>query len=211
MSQNHYVHPTAIVEDGVRFGQGAKVWHFCHLRKNSIIGEHVSLGRDVFVDEGVSVESFARVQNGVSIYRGVHVGPWAFVGPHVIFTNDRTPRAGKLHWKIVETELKTACSIGAGSIIRCGVTVGAFAMIGAGTILTHDVPPFTLVYGTPDRAVKGICACGETQYDLKKRRKTPFCSECKTNLPESLYETAEREFTAALKILASRKKSRSKK
>ena len=157
-----FIHPTACVEENVVLGNGVKIWHFCHVREGVSLGEHVSLGRDVYIDKGVNVGRQSRIQNGVSVYSGVVVGEWCFVGPHVIFTNDLYPRAGLKQWKVVETNLELGMSLGAGAIVRCGVTIGAFAMIGAGAVVTKSISPFHLYLGMPARYEKMICACGRT-------------------------------------------------
>jgi UDP-2-acetamido-3-amino-2,3-dideoxy-glucuronate N-acetyltransferase len=156
------VHPTAVVEHGATLHENVKVWHFSHVRSTRHSQSGVSLARDVYADADTEIGEFSRVQNGVSIYKGVQIGPWCFVGPHVIFTNDQRPRAGNRTWDITPTILETGCSLGAGSIVRCGLTIGAFAMIGAGALVTKSVPPFTLAIGFPARQSGKICACGQT-------------------------------------------------
>lgn len=157
-----YVHPTAIVEDGVELHEDVKIWHFCHVRKGAVLERGVSLGRDVYVDVGVRIGHHTRVQNGISIYQGVKIGPWCFIGPHVIFTNDQVPRVGAKSWKIVETHLRMGASIGAGCVIRCGVELGDFCLVGAGAIVTKSVPPHHLALGFPAKSEKMICFCGQT-------------------------------------------------
>lgn len=160
------IHPTAIVENGAQVDPTARVWHFCHLRENSIIESEVSLGRDVYVDKNVKVSRGSRVQNGVSLYEGLEIGPWCFIGPHAIFTNDQYPRSGKHQWEMKKTVLAAGMSIGAGCVVRCGITIGAFAMLGAGAIVVKDIAPFHLAIGMPAKETKVICACGNTQMPL---------------------------------------------
>ncbi len=162
------IHSTAIVEPLANVGREAKVWHFCHLRDGSTLAEQASVGRDVYVDSNVKIGRGTRVQNGVSLYNGLCVGDWCFIGPHAVFTNDLHPRAGKASWSLVETFLENGMSIGAGVIVRCGVRIGAFAMIGAGAVVTKSLPAFTLAIGLPAEPVARICACGDTQMDLNK-------------------------------------------
>lgn len=160
------IHPTAVIEDGVHLGHNVSIWHFVHVREGAYIEDNVSLARDVYIDKGVRVKHGTRIQNGVSVYTGLKIGEYCFIGPHVIFTNDLIPRSGNINWKVVETDLKTGCSIGAGSIIICGATIGEFALIGAGSVVTQNIPPFHLAMGNPARIKKMICTCGHTLFPL---------------------------------------------
>jgi UDP-2-acetamido-3-amino-2,3-dideoxy-glucuronate N-acetyltransferase len=170
MASKYNVHPSTIVEKDVQFGNDVNVWHFCHLRQGAILEDGVSLGRDCYVDKNVRIGSYARIQNGVSVYYGVHISEYCFVGPHVIFTNDIRPRAGNKFWDVSETHLRKGSSVGAGAIIRCGVSVGEFSMVGAGAIVTKDIPPFALAIGQPTMVSQKVCACGQTFLPLD----TPF-------------------------------------
>ncbi len=156
------IHESSFVEDGAILEDGVKVWHFCQVRTGAKLCKDVSLGKGCYVDSGVEVGQGSRVQNGVSLYKGVQVGEWCFIGPHAVFTNDLVPRVGMESWKIVETVLEPGMSIGAGSTIVCGSRIGAFAIVGAGSVVTQPVPPFHLVTGTPARATKMVCACGSS-------------------------------------------------
>lgn len=180
-NKDYFVHPTAIVEGNVSIGNKSSIWHHCHIRENSFIGENVSLGKGVFVDSEVGIGDGSRVQNGVSIYKGVYIQQWVFVGPNVTFTNDRLPRAGAKEWRLAETTLHDGCSIGAGSIISCDIKIGTFALIGAGSIVTYDIPPFCLSYGFPSRIISKICACGTTKLDFSERPKN-YIRDCCHNL-----------------------------
>lgn len=160
--REHFVHETAIVEDGVEFGEGARIWHHCHVRRDARIGAGVILGKNVFIDFEVSVGDGSKVQNNVSVYHGVTIGKEVFVGPSAVFTNDLMPRAAL--WsdeRLVKTEVQDGASIGANSTIVCGTTIGSYAMIGAGSVVTHDVPPYVLVYGNPARVRGFVCVCGQ--------------------------------------------------
>lgn len=189
-----YFHPSAIIEDGAIIKDGSKIWHFCHVRSGAILEENVVLGKDVYVDDGVQIGNNSRVQNGVSIYKGVHISPWCFIGPHVIFTNDLSPRAGNRNWKISHTHLKTGMSIGAGAIIRCGVTLGEFCMIGAGAMVTKDVPAFHLAVGLPAKIEKMVCACGATFLPLKTPSSELIRSCCEENLQPEAFILARKVF-----------------
>ncbi len=152
----------------------------------------VSLGKDVYVDKDVIVSRGTRVQNGVSLYTGVYVEPWCFIGPHVIFTNDLSPRAGKKSWNIIATTLKAGMSIGAGSVIRCGVTIGGFSLVGAGAIVTKDVPPFHLATGIPAEIKGMVCACGDTHLPLNSPSSELIRDCCRANLTEEVLVLAEK-------------------
>lgn len=163
---NPVVHPTAVVEPGAILEENVKVWHFSHIRKGAKLGPHVSIAKDVYVDSNVSIGEGTRVQNSVNIYNGVTINRWVFVGPAVVFTNDQHPRIGRKDWQVTSTYLEDCCSIGAGAVIRCGIRIGAFSMVGAGAIVTKDIPPFCLVTGVPADLSHRICACGDQTLPL---------------------------------------------
>jgi UDP-2-acetamido-3-amino-2,3-dideoxy-glucuronate N-acetyltransferase len=160
------IHPSAFVEEGVTIGEDVSIWHFVHIRKGAKIGPSVSIGKDVYIDSEVNIGEGTRIQNSVNVYNGVEVGRWCFVGPAVVFTNDQIPRVGRKSWQVTKTFLEDGCSLGAGCIIRCGVTVGGFALVGAGAVVTKDIPPFCLVTGLPAEVTHRICACGDTTLPL---------------------------------------------
>lgn len=187
------MHSTAVVEPGARVGAGVKIWHFCHVRSGAILEDGVSLGKDVYIDDGVKVGRSTRVQNGVSLYRGVEVASWCFIGPHVIFTNDLFPRAGLKTWNIVKTTLDTGSSIGAGAIIRCGVRLHKYSMVGAGAIVTKDVLPFHLAVGFPAQAIKMLCLCGQTSLPLGTEIEDVVADCCAKNLEPEAFKTALQE------------------
>ncbi len=191
-NEDFFVHPTACIEDNVQLGKRSHVWHQSHIRESAIIGDDVSLGKDVFIDKNVVIAKGTRIQNGVSVYNGVNIKEWVFVGPNVTFTNDRTPRAGSKKWKISKTKLMEGCSIGAGSTIVSDVTVGAFSIIGAGSVLTESIPPFHLAYGLPARIVSKICACGETRLDLSAQATEYVRDCCQDQLKQEVVELAYR-------------------
>jgi UDP-2-acetamido-3-amino-2,3-dideoxy-glucuronate N-acetyltransferase len=188
-----YSHPTAIIESNVHIGAKTKIWHYCHVRTNSTLGEDISLGKGVFIDEGVEISDGSRIQNGVSIYRGVIIKEWVFVGPNVTFTNDLSPRAGSKDWSISETMLMPGCSIGAGSILISGITIGAFAMIGAGSVLSENVPPFHLAYGLPARIISKICACGRTRLNMETFAEMYIQDCCHQNLNAAVIKLAKQQ------------------
>lgn len=155
----HMIHPTAIVENPVCIGTGTRVWHFAHIRSGTIIGENCTIGKDVFVDMGVCIGNRCKIQNGVSVYHGVTLEDEVFVGPNVTFTNDKYPRAVG-DWTVSPTLIKHGASIGAGAVIVAGITIGEYAMVGAGAVVTRDVPPYALVYGNPAQIEDYVCARG---------------------------------------------------
>ncbi len=170
-----FVHPTAEVESGAMIGSGSKIWHLCHIRKNATIGDDCVLGRGVFVDAGVQIGSKVKIQNYVSVFHGVTIEDGVFVGPHVCFTNDMLPRAvnpdmslkSANDWTLAETRVCAGAAIGANSTIRCGIIIGRWAMIGAGSVVTRDVPDYGLVVGNPARLIGYVCACGNRKDTLE--------------------------------------------
>jgi UDP-2-acetamido-3-amino-2,3-dideoxy-glucuronate N-acetyltransferase len=190
MGPGSYIHPTAVVEPGAILKNDVKIWHFCHVRTGSVLNNNVSLAKDVYIDENIVLGEGTRIQNGVSIFRGVKVAKWVFIGPHVIFTNDMFPRAGNKNWQISETHLELGSAIGAGAIIRCGITLGAFSMIAAGAIVTRSVPEFHLAVGIPARPIKMVCSCGQTQLPLESERSQLLRDCCAKNLQPGLMELA---------------------
>lgn len=160
MHNEIYIHPSAHVSDTAIIGDGTKVWINVQIRENARIGADCILSKDVYIDHAVRIGDRCKVQNGVSVYNGVSIGDDVFVGPNVAFTNDRVPRAFNTDWRITETNVETGASLGANSTIVCGVTIGEYAMVAAGSVVTKDVPPYTLVMGSPARPVGRIDKMG---------------------------------------------------
>ncbi len=191
-----YVHPTAIVDAGAQLGEDVTVWHFTHIRDSAILESGVSVGQNVYVDSDVHIGQGTRIQNNVSVYHGVNVGRWCFVGPSVVFTNDATPRVGNISWEVLETHLELGCAIGAGAVLRCGIRIGAFAMVGAGAIVTHSIPPFHLAVGLPARPTRLICACGQTNLPLGSD-KSRLIGDCCMRMMDPRILAEAREWLAA--------------
>lgn len=164
----NFIHHTAIIDENSQIGEGTKVWVNVQIREESVIGKNCILSKDVYVDQGVSIGDNCKIQNGVSIYNGVTIESDVFVGPNVTFTNDKLPRAFNQNWKVVNTIIKKGASLGANCTIVCGVFVGEYAMIAAGTVVTKDVEPFTLIMGNPGRVVGKVDKMGNVIEKLKK-------------------------------------------
>lgn len=160
MENKVYIHPSANVSDKALIGEGTKVWINVQIRENARIGAGCILSKDVYVDHAVRIGDRCKIQNSVSVYNGVSIGDDVFVGPNVAFTNDRVPRAFNTDWRITETRVGTGASLGANSTIVCGITIGEYAMVAAGSVVTKDVPPYTLVMGNPARPVGKIDKMG---------------------------------------------------
>jgi UDP-2-acetamido-3-amino-2,3-dideoxy-glucuronate N-acetyltransferase len=163
---SHYQHPSAIVDDGARIGEGSRVWHFVHVCGGARIGAGVSLGQNVFVGNKVVIGDRCKVQNNVSVYDNVTLEEGVFCGPSMVFTNVYNPR-GLIERKdqYRDTLVKRGATLGANCTIVCGVTIGAYAFIGAGAVVNEDVPDFALVVGVPGRQRGWMSAYGE-QLDL---------------------------------------------
>jgi UDP-2-acetamido-3-amino-2,3-dideoxy-glucuronate N-acetyltransferase len=154
-----FIHDTATVEPGAVLGDGVKVWHHAHIRNGAVIGSGVVIGKNVFVDADVPIGAGSKIQNNVSVYAGVHLGPRVFVGPSAVFTNDRNPRAFG-EWEREDTYVLEGASIGANAVLRCGITIGEYALVAAGAVVTKDVGPHELVAGNPARLLGWACVCG---------------------------------------------------
>ena len=148
---DYFVHESSYIDEDVKIGAGTKIWHFCHVQKGARIGENCSFGQNVNVSNNVIIGNDCKVQNNVSLYEGVELEDGVFCGPSCVFTNDLTPRArypkGRKGYK--RTLIKEGASIGANATIVCGNTIGDYAMVAAGAVVTKDVPAYTLVAGTP--------------------------------------------------------------
>jgi len=190
------IHESAYVEDA-KIGEGTNIWHFAHVRKGAKIGKNCNIGKDVYIDTNVEMGDNCKIQNFATVYQGVKLGNNVFVGPHVCFTNDMYPRA--LIWneeKLEKTLVKDGASIGANSTIVAGITIGKYAMVGAGSVVTKDVPDHGLVFGNPARLKGFVCECGSklTKKAEKKNLVLLYCSRCKKEV--SVDETIYREIEA---------------
>jgi acetyltransferase-like isoleucine patch superfamily enzyme len=171
------IHPTADLEADVSVGAGTSVWHRAQLRVGARIGAECVIGRDAFIDAGVTIGDRVKIQNGALIYHGVAIEDGVFIGPGAILTNDRYPRAitttGALvraeDWVVSPVRLQSGCSIGAGAVVVAGTSIGRFATVGAGAVVTRDVPDHALVAGNPARRLGWVCACGRRLLDADGR------------------------------------------
>lgn len=159
------IHESALVEKGAIIGAGTRVWVNSQVRRGAVVGENCVLGKDTFIDEGVRIGDGSKIQNGVSIYKGVTLGREVFVGPNACFSNDRVPRAFNFEWKITETHVARGASIGANATIVCGVSLGEYCMVGAGSVVTKDVPAYALVVGNPARIIAYVDKDGNRRSD----------------------------------------------
>lgn len=146
---NIYIHETANVSNDSKIGDGTKIWINSQVREKSEIGENCIISKDTYIDTEVKIGNNCKIQNSVSVYHGVTIEDDVFIGPNACFTNDKVPRAFDEEWKITPTLVKKGASIGANSTIVCGITLGEYCMIAAGSVVTKDVQPYSLVMGNP--------------------------------------------------------------
>lgn len=151
MRTDVFIHPTANVSDAAAIGEQTKIWINTQVREDASIGKNCIISKDTYIDAGVSIGDNCKIQNGVSVYHGVTIEDDVFVGPYAVFTNDRVPRAFNAEWQVTPTLIKTGASIGANATIVCGVTLGEYCMVAAGSVVTKDVEPYSLVVGNPAR------------------------------------------------------------
>jgi acetyltransferase-like isoleucine patch superfamily enzyme len=169
------VHPTATVEEPASIGPGTRVWHYAHVRAGARVGAECVLGKGVYVDTDVVVGDRVKAQNNASLYKGARVESGVFIGPHVVLTNDRLPRAitpeGRLKteedWQIEGVVLRHGASIGAASVVLPGVEVGEWALVGAGSLVTTSIPAHAVAFGTPARVHGYVCSCGNSRAESR--------------------------------------------
>ena len=184
----YFIHPTAEVSPAAEVQAGTRIWGQAQVREHAHIGEECIIGKGVYIDAGAQIGSRVKIQNHCSIFEGVTLEDGVFIGPHVCFTNDLFPRAitvdGRLKspedWEITPTRVCYGASIGGGSVIRCGVTIGEFALVGAGSVVTHDVQPYVLVYGNPARPRGYVCRCAHPLTRLERSESGLLSGWCET-------------------------------
>ncbi len=186
------IHPTADVSSNAMIGDATSVWHHAQIREGAIIGQECIIGKGVYIDAGVIIGDRVKIQNYVSVYHGVTIEDGVFVGPHVCFTNDLHPRAvnpdGSLKaaddWVLSQTLVRLGAALGANSTIVCGTEIGAWAMVGSGSVVTRDVPNYGLVFGNPARLHGFVCPCG-SRLGLTQKREMDLlmaCPQCKRQI-----------------------------
>ena len=171
------IHESAYVDEGARIGAGTRIWHFCHVLGGAVIGERCSLGQNVVVMNGTRIGNNVKIQNNVSIYEGVELEDDVFCGPSMVFTNVVNPRSHvSRRNEYQRTLVRRGATIGANATIVCGVTLGEYAFVGAGAVITRDVAPHALMAGVPARRIGWMCQCGERLPDAGRGR----CPACGT-------------------------------
>lgn len=156
-----FIHETAVIDAGAEIGEGTKVWHFCHIMPGAVLGKGCNLGQNVFVANGVRLGNNVKVQNNVSIYEGVICEDDVFLGPSMVFTNIKIPRSAVVRkGEYTETLVRKGASIGANATVVCGHEIGAYALIGAGAVVTKNIKPYALVVGTPAQQIGWVSEYG---------------------------------------------------
>ncbi len=180
LSKDVFVHETAIIDDGVRIGKGSKIWHFSHILSGSTMGENCNIGQNVVIGPDVAIGDRCKIQNNVSVYKGVTLEDGVFCGPSIVFTNIYNPRAeiSKMD-QVRPTLVKKGATLGANSTIVCGHTIGSYAFVGAGAVITKDIPDHSLMVGNPAKQMGWACVCGE------RLTKNLRCAVCKKSFKKA--------------------------
>jgi len=177
-SKGYFVHESSYIDDGVEIGDGTCIWHFCHVLSGSRIGQRCRIGQNVVIGPNAVIGNNVKIQNNVSVYQGVVVEDNVFCGPSMVFTNVATPRSAFPRNRLednLHTLVKRGTSIGANATIVCGNTIGEYAFVGAGAVVTKDVKPFALVYGNPARQHGWACKCGVPLTFVRQETQCPEC------------------------------------
>lgn len=177
--KKYFCHPSSVIDKHISIGKGTKIWHFSHILKGSEIGKNCVIGQNVAIGPEVSIGNNVKIQNNVSVYKGVILEDDVFCGPSCVFTNVYNPRSFiRRIDELRPTIVKKGATIGANATIVCGNTVGMYAFIGAGAVVTENVPHYALCYGNPARLKGWVCQCGNR---LKFNKNRAFCRQCNTS------------------------------
>jgi len=192
------IHPSADVSKKAQIGEGSSIWHQAQVCEGARIGRNCILGKGVYVDAGVIIGDFVKIQNYVSVYHGVTLEDGVFVGPHVCFTNDLRPRSvnpdgslkSKVDWVLTTTLIRNGAALGANSTIICGITIGCWAMIGSGSVVSRDIPDYGLAWGNPARLHGFVCPCGGRLEKIAKKKQhvIAVCPLCKARIEINLHD-----------------------
>ena len=178
MEKEFFVHESSYIDEGCEIGQGTKIWHFSHVMKDARIGHNCNIGQNVVISPGVILGNGVKIQNNVSVYTGVICEDDVFLGPSCVFTNVVNPRAfieRKNEYK--KTLVKQGASIGANATIVCGNQIGKFAFVGAGAVVTKDVPDYAMVYGNPAKIKGYVCRCGKKLHFINNNAVCNLCGK----------------------------------
>jgi len=184
-------HPQAVIDEGASIGQGTRVWAFAHILGGAVIGKDCNICDHTFIEGAVQVGDRVTIKCGISLWNGLIVENDVFIGPAAVFTNDNRPRSRRYPPEYLKTVLKEGCSIGANSTILPGLTIGRWALIGAGAVVTHDVPAYALVVGNPARLRGWVCRCGEKLAQASGSRLVCQCGQAYDQISENQVREAE--------------------
>ena len=178
--KDYFVHESSYIDQPCQIGSGTKIWHFSHIMKNCRIGKRCNIGQNVVISPDVVIDDNVKIQNNVSVYTGVVLEEDVFCGPSMVFTNVINPRSHVVRKdEYKQTLVRKGASLGANSTVVCGVTIGRFAFVGAGSVVTRDVPDYALVYGNPARLRGWMCACGiAVEFAREGREERAQCRAC---------------------------------
>lgn len=178
--KNYFVHESSYVDEPCDIGEGTSIWHFSHVMKNAKMGQNCKIGQNVVISPNVTIGNNVKIQNNVSVYTGVTLEDDVFCGPSMVFTNVFNPRSAvprNTDADFLKTLVKQGASIGANATIVCGTTIGRYAFVGAGSVVTRDIPDFALVYGNPARQQGWMCYCGARFKNMKEGARV-ICPDC---------------------------------
>lgn len=200
LDKDYFVHPTALVEDGVKIGKGTKIWHFAQVRGGTVLGENCIVGNSVFIDSDSQIGNNCKIQNHAIVYHQAIIDDGVFIGPNVCFTNDKRPRAinsdetikSADDWEVSTIKIGKGAAIGGHSTLTPGVRIGQWAMAGSGSVITKDVPDFALVYGNPAKIRGFVCKCGKKLEKISEKNEKNITFSCacgeEVKIPKEIYK-----------------------